>query len=126
MPNDVDYETRRPTCLVLTVPENTDLALFALVKQCGCTLVAEISIDAALESAEIGAFPAADYLLAPIPSVSERTADVLSKIAAYLNEYGTEALIWAEGTSSMPHSPSFHLGAAISSPAATILPLHRC
>ena len=97
MPNDVDYETRRPTCLVLTVPENTDLALFALVKQCGCTLVAEISIDAALESAEIGAFPAADYLLAPIPSVSERTADVLSKIAAYLNEYGTEALIWAEG-----------------------------
>lgn len=112
MQDDFEYGSRQPACLVVKAPDCADLALSTLVRQCGCKLVAEVIIDQPEQTTDLSLFPAADYLLAQIPSDSERTEDVLSKIAAYLNEYGTEALIWAKGD---------QLDAAFA-----ILPLGRC
>ena len=97
MDDMVEYGARRRTAIIVQNAGERRDQLAALVLLCDCALLESQTNGNWKNLSNYARTLCPDYILADLSSDSDRTGDAIGIIAGYLNEYGTEALIWAQG-----------------------------
>jgi DNA-binding MarR family transcriptional regulator len=89
------YDASRRTALVMQNAGHRRVSLEALAQSCELDLLPSIDPQTLLSQGNITPVRSADYLLIDLHSETDQTYAALDAIAQYLNEYGTEILVWA-------------------------------
>jgi DNA-binding MarR family transcriptional regulator len=94
MAEQFDYQASRRTAQILQRPGMRRSALEALAQSCALDLLPALDLDKNNLKNAITPIRRPDYLLTDLSSEPEQIDAALETITEYLNEYGTELLVW--------------------------------
>ncbi len=94
MTGNDDYLSSRKTAFVLQAEGIRRTALEALVRSCDLNLLPSFEGDSVFQHGHITPIRAPDYLLSDLQSEPDLISTALEAISQYLNEHGTELLVW--------------------------------
>jgi DNA-binding MarR family transcriptional regulator len=95
MNNNISYSRPAKSAQIVQLAGPRRAALETLVENCGLILLPSIDWPSLAERKNVTPIRPADYLLTDLSSEPEQFNAALDAIAQYLNEHGTELLIWA-------------------------------
>ncbi len=94
MTEQFDYRASRRTAQILQRPGPRRSALEALAQNCALDLLPALDLDRNHRTDNITPIRKPDYLLTDLSSEPDQITAALETITEYLNEYGTELLVW--------------------------------